>query len=158
MPVCFHSDWSSSFLLSPSGPYCAAGKQDYLRLWHCHFTWGSTCAPEVLILMLNRLDTKTNKLSSLHRTGLKTYGHGEGYAITAANLRSPNQPHSQCPPSTLIFKYWGAQIVCKCVCVCVGVLVEVPPHSCKKVRQHQGDQHCSSRTIRVSAPQGGICC
>lgn len=63
---------------------------DYYKLPHCLLAQGSTCAPEVLNLILNRPDTKTNKLSSLHKTGLKNYGETEGYAITTANLRSPN--------------------------------------------------------------------
>lgn len=101
----------------------------YLKLWRCHLARGSTCAPEVLILILNRLDTKTNKLSSLHQTGLKNYGQREGYAITAANLRSPKDsppppppplpPHSQWPPATLDFKYRGAGSVCMCGHMCV---------------------------------------
>lgn len=117
-------------------------RRGYLRLRRCHLAWGSTCAPEVLILILNRLDTKTNKLSSLHQTGLKNYGRTEGYAITAANLRSPKLAPFPVPPATLYFKYWGAESVCMCVFGLVfreGARGEAPPHSCTKVRQHQGD-------------------
>lgn len=107
----------------PVGRAVQWARRGYLRLWRCHLAWGSTCAPEVLILILNRLDTKTNKLSSLHQTGLKNYGHREGYAITAANLRSPTLAPFPVPPATLNFKYWGAQsgraCVCLCICVCL---------------------------------------
>ncbi len=92
------------FRCLPLGHTVQCVRRGYLRLWCCHLAWGSTCAPEVLILILNRLDTKTNKLSSLHQTGLKNYGHREGYAITAANLRSPKLgPFPVCPqpPSIL---------------------------------------------------------
>ncbi len=88
---------------------------------------GSTCVPEVFVLILSRLDTKTNKLSSLHQTGLKNYGHGEGYAITAANLWSLKLTPFPVPPATLSLKYWGAQSACACVYVCAYVCVWMGP-------------------------------
>lgn len=92
---------------------CSGWDRGYLRLWHCHLASGSTCVPEVLILILNCLDTKTNKLSSLLRAGQKNYGHGEGYAITAANLQSPMLcPLSVPPQPPLILNIGGAHRVC----------------------------------------------
>lgn len=110
---CFHSVCTSAlFRCLPLDQTVLWLRQDYLRLWHCHLAWGSTCALEVLILILNGLDTKTNKLSSAHQAGLKNYGNGEGYAIIAANLRSQNQPHLRCPQPPLYFEYRGARDVC----------------------------------------------
>ena len=103
----------------PLGCTVQSGRWGYFRLCHCHLAWGSTCVPEVLILILNRLDTKTNRLSSLHQTGLRNYGHREAYAITAANLRSSKLAPFPVPPATLDFKYWGA------LCVCVGAPASV---------------------------------
>lgn len=79
-----------SLSLSPSGPDCAVAEAGLFKAMALPFGLGSTCALEVLILILNGLDTKTNKLSSAHQAGLKNYGNGEGYAIIAANLRSQN--------------------------------------------------------------------
>lgn len=101
------------FAVSLGSAQCSGWDRGYLRLWHCHLASGSTCVPEVLILILNRLDTKTNKLSSLQRTGQKNYGHGEGCAITAANLQSPKLcPLSVPPQPPLILNIGGAQRVC----------------------------------------------
>lgn len=119
---CFFSP-PALFCCLPLGHSVQWVRRGYLRAWCCHLAWGSTCAPEVLILILNRLDTKTNKLSSLHQTGLKNYGHREGYAITAANLRSPKLAPFPVPPATLDFKYWGAQCAYVCAYVCVHMCV-----------------------------------
>lgn len=124
------------FAASLGSAQCSGWDRGYFRLWHCHLASGSTCVPEVLILILNRLDTKTNKLSSLRRTGQKNYGHGEGYAITAANLQSPTLcPLSVPPQPPLILNIGGAQRVlcarsaytCDWMRVWRGVLEEVPP-------------------------------
>lgn len=53
--------------------------------------------PEVLVLILNLPDTKTNKLSPLPQTGLKNYGHRERDAITTANFGHQSYP----PPPPL---------------------------------------------------------
>lgn len=138
---------SPFFSLSPSGPLRAVDEEGgYLRLWRCHLAWGSTCAPEVLILILNRLDTKTNKLSRLHQTSLRNDGHGEGRAITAANLWSPKLAPFPSAPSHAQFQILGSpECAWLCPYVCVwtgsekGLWEKFPPPSWRKGRQHQGD-------------------
>lgn len=136
------------FAVSLGSAQCSGWDRGYLRLWHCHLASGSTCVPEVLILILNRLDTKTNKLSSLRERARKITGTGRDMQLQQLICSHQSYAHYRHPPATLDFKYWGcteslcagSARMCDWMRVWRGVLEEVsPPHSCRKVRQQRGN-------------------